>query len=467
MKSRSMHTSLMMNYAILTLILGVISYFVYSDMYNERNDYLSRTLPMVEADQLVRDNWEDIPYEIIASFGGYIQVLDESHQVVFSRGNEDGNVPVRYTEQELLEKFYESSSPAYYSLAPLPAERGKDFHLLVVIPGGIIAKESMLVKTDNQRLAYFSRLLLKGLLVFLAAYLISLWLYSKVTARKITQPLLAISSRLRQMADGGRGERLHFKANRELTAIQHDFNRMADQLAKTEEEKRQLQEGRTRMFMDISHDLKTPITTIQGYAEVLFLGLEKDDEQRKKYARHIYGKARFMAALVEDLLELTKLESAAFAIQKANGDFSELCRIVASDLYDGFVQKNIHFEAVIPEEPICFAFHKPLMKRMLSNLLENALKYNFAGAHVWLRLEKHATDAQLIVEDDGPGFSPELLERIFDPFVRGDQARTSDGGSGLGLAIVKGAVEKHAGTITIRRQQSGACIIVKLPLLKL
>ncbi len=463
MKTRSMHSSLMINYVWFTIMFALICYLVYSVMYDARDEYMNQTLPMVEADNLVRDQWEEIPYETAASFGGYVQVLDENNQVVFTRGRTDAEYPKSYTEEELLSLFYESSDSGYYSIAPQFTKTGEKYHLLVSIPGGGILKESRMVRTDREQTAYFFRLIVIGLVVFAAAFCLILWLYSWITARKITLPLQAVSSRLAAVSEEQQGELLQIKANKELMEIQLNFNRMTTRLQKAREDKRRLENDRARMFMDISHDLKTPITTIQGYAEVLRSGLEQHDLQRKKYAGYIHRKALFIGALVNDLLELTKLESESFSYQRVEGDLAEICRTEAADMYDFFEQKGIHLDIAIPDKPILFHFHEGLFRRIIHNLLANALKYNTHGAHAWLGLEERAEGLLLTVGDDGPGISEDLLGSVFEPFVRGDRARRNDGGSGLGLSIVKSSVEKHNGVVCMDRKAKGTVISIYFP----
>lgn len=463
MKTRSMHSSLMINYVWFTIIFALICYLVYGAMYGARDEYMNRTLPLVEADNLVREHWEDIPYETVASFGGYVQVLDENNRVVFYRGRTDVEYPKSYTEKELLSLFYESPESDYYSIAPQFTKTGAKYHLLVAIPGGMIIKESRMVRTDREQTAYFVKLIVTGLVVFAAAFSLILWLYSWITAKKITLPLQAVSNRLAEVSEEEQGEHLQIKANKELMEIQLNFNRMTTRLKKAHEDKRRLENDRTRMLMDISHDLKTPVTTIQGYAEVLRLGLEQDELQRKKYAGHIHRKALFIGSLVNDLLELTKLENASFSFERVRGDLAEICRTEAADLYDSFERKGIHLDITIPDKPVLFHFHEGLIRRIIHNLLANALKYNTHGAHASLTLEERTEGLLLTVGDDGPGISADLLETVFDPFVRGDRARRNDGGSGLGLSIVKGSVERHNGVVWVNRKAKGTLISIYFP----
>ncbi|WP_339294683.1 HAMP domain-containing sensor histidine kinase [Paenibacillus sp. FSL W7-1279] len=459
---RSVHNSLMINYVLFSVILGVIGFLVYENMYDAREEYISRTLPMVEASQLIRDDWKSIPYETVQSFGGYIQVLDKSLNVVFSRGSGMEKAKASYTEEELLALFYEGNGSGYHSLAPFVSPEGREYRLLVTIPGGAVMKESRLVKTNAEITEVFTRLLIEGFLWFAAAFLLSLWVYGRITGRRITNPLTDVSRELAQIAEGRGGKRLFFRANKELMDLQLHFNRMADRLEQAETAKRRLEEGRRRLMMDISHDLKTPITTIQGYAEVLRLGMEQNEEQRLKYANRIHAKARFIASLVDDLFELTKLESTELSYERKIGDLAELCRTAAADLYDSFEQKGITLDIRIPESPVMLPYHDGLMHRALTNLLTNALKYNKEGAHVWLELEARDEDILLTVGDNGPGISDPVRETVFEPFVRGDQARRSDGGSGLGLAIARSSVEQHAGQIWLDPEAEGTVVHIRL-----
>lgn len=462
-KMRSVHAGLMINYVLFSVILGIIGFLVYKGMYDARDQYLNRTLPMVEANHLIRDDWEKIPYDTVQSLGGYIQVLDPDFNVVFSRGSGIEKAKSSYTEEEIYAMFYDGNRSAYHSLAPIATPSGETYRLLVTIPGGAVQKESRLAKTNAEITGVFVGFLLRGLLWFAAAFLVSLWLYSRITAKRITKPLAAVTRGLDRIAEGKEDGRLFYRADRELMDLQFRFNRMADRLKEAEAAKRKLEEGRRRMMMDISHDLKTPITTIQGYAEVLRLGMEKDEHQRYDFANRMYTKARFIASLVDDLFELTKLESLEPAYERKTEDLAELCRTAAADLYDSFEQKGIDFDIRIPETPVPVRCHEGLMRRAVANLLSNALKYNPGGTRVWLTLETSEENVRVTVGDNGPGIAEDVKETVFEPFVRGDRARRSDGGSGLGLSIAKGAVERHEGRIWLDPEAKGTVIHILLP----
>lgn len=211
---RRVHNSLMINYVLFSVILGVIGFVVYDNMYDAREEYISRTLPRVEANLLIRDDWESIPYETVQSFGGYIQVLDKSLNVVFSRGSGMEKAKACYTEEELLALFYEGNGSGYHSLAPFVSPEGREYHLLVTIPGGVVMKESHLVKTNAEITKVFTRFLIDGFLWFAAAFLLSLWLYGRITARRITNPLTEVSANSHRLQKAGEGNGYFFEPTR-------------------------------------------------------------------------------------------------------------------------------------------------------------------------------------------------------------------------------------------------------------
>ncbi|MEI0739744.1 HAMP domain-containing sensor histidine kinase [Paenibacillus sp. JTLBN-2024] len=460
---RSVHAGLMLNYVLFSVILGIIGFMVYKGMYDARDQYLNQTLPMVEASHLIRDDWEKIPYETVQSLGGYIQVLDSDLRVVFSRGSGKEKAKSAYTEEEVYAMFYDGNRSAYYSLAPFVAPDGRPYRLLVAIPGGAVQKESRLAKTNAEITGVFAGLLLRGLLWFAAAFLASRMAVQPDHGQTDYEAARRGNPRTRPHRRRQGRREAFYRADRELMDLQFRFNRMADRLKQAEAAKRKLEEGRRRMMMDISHDIKTPITTIQGYAEVLRLGMEQDKTQRFEFANRIYLKAKFIASLVDDLFELTKLESLEPAYERRTEDLAELCRTAAADLYDSFAQKGIAFDVRIPETPVRVCCHEGLIRRAVTNLLANALKYNTEGARVWLSLEVTAKNVRVTVGDNGPGIADQVKETVFEPFVRGDRARRSDGGSGLGLSIAKGAVERHDGRIWLDPEAKGTVIHILLP----
>lgn len=217
-------------------------------------------------------------------------------------------------------------------------------------------------------------------------------------------------------------------------------------LAQEEAQKLARDQRRNLMLSDIAHDIKTPITTICGYSKALSEGVvaEKD---RQSYLDAIYAKAMRMDELVTLLFEYVKLESEGFTMHKEPGDLAELTRETAAFLYADFEDRGMELVLEIPEERVPFEMDRLQFGRAVTNLLTNALRYGKEGGRVLIRLQEY----ELTVADEGAPIDPAFAAHIFEPFARGDKARSSKGGSGLGLGIAKKIVEMHGGKLVLNQ----------------
>ena len=215
-------------------------------------------------------------------------------------------------------------------------------------------------------------------------------------------------------------------------------------LAQEEAQKLARDQRRNLMLSDIAHDIKTPITTICGYGKALSEGVV-DEKDRQSYLDVIYAKAMRMDELVTLLFEYVKLESEGFTLHRELGDLAELTREMAALLYADFEGREMELVLEIPEERVPFEMDRLQLGRAVTNLLTNALRYGKEGGRVLVRLQ----DYELTVADEGEPIDPEFAAHIFEPFARGDKARSSKGGSGLGLGISRKIVEMHGGKLLL------------------
>lgn len=315
---------------------------------------------------------------------------------------------------------------------------------------GVIGSPTAVPGMDsNQHEKVFYGMALKTLLLFLALFAIAVYVFGRWTASRLTTPLRSIADGIRSIARGHYHERLHFRASYELAQIQDDFNDMAARLERMEREKRELAESKQRMLIDISHDLKTPMTTIQGYIEAMEVGLVDSEERRQKILRLISDKAGLMSELIDGIFELSKLDSPDYPFAVEASDITEFTREIAAEYYEVFEEQNFHFHYDIPDSEIIVPFNTTWLYRAVSNILSNAIQYNPPGTAVELKLAATGKGVEIHITDDGIGIPDVIKEKVFDAFVRGDQARKSDGGTGLGLAIAKQVAEKHGGNIRL------------------
>lgn len=213
-----------------------------------------------------------------------------------------------------------------------------------------------------------------------------------------------------------------------------------------EEKERQLEFERRRnlLLSDIAHDIKTPITTICGYSKALSEGVASE-EKRKDYLDAVYEKALRIAELITLLFEYVKLDSEGYTLRKKPGDLAELLRETVAAFYTDFEEKKITLNIDIPEKPVPFEMDSLQLRRAVTNLLTNALRYGKENGNVLVRLKNYS----ITVADDGKPIDPDFAKRIFEPFSREDSARTTKEGNGLGLSITAKIVQMHGGTLSL------------------
>lgn len=231
------------------------------------------------------------------------------------------------------------------------------------------------------------------------------------------------------------------------------FSRIvAEEVEKNARQEQELRENyeraRNLMLSDIAHDLRTPITTIGGYAKALNDGLVTSDEKRNEYLEAIENKSKRMSDLITLLFDYVRLDSENYQLRLEKTDIAELLRENAAMLYADVEEKGMEFEIDIPEEPVFLEVDRLQFSRVVTNLINNALKHNEAGTTLWLQLK---ASAQIVVGDNGKPIEPLVAEHIFEPFVVADASRVSKGGSGLGLSIAKKIVQMHGWTIELQQ----------------
>ncbi|MDI3258050.1 MAG: ATP-binding protein [Kyrpidia sp.] len=216
-------------------------------------------------------------------------------------------------------------------------------------------------------------------------------------------------------------------------------------------ERRRLDQVRKEFVTNVSHELKTPVTAIRGLTETL-VEEELEPEERKRFLELIDREARRLEQLVRDLLDLSRLESHLTALHRAPVDLAEMAKEVIQDF--AYVAEKAGSGLFLSREGDCRAEVDPgRVRQVLSNLVDNAIKYTPAGGRVDIRVSGAAREVTVEVADTGVGIPPEDRDRVFERFYRVDKARSrATGGTGLGLAIVKHVVQLHGGRLGVESE---------------
>ena len=238
-----------------------------------------------------------------------------------------------------------------------------------------------------------------------------------------------------------------------IDEVQEDVTKWAQQRKEEIEMLKTNEAYRKEFLQNLSHEFKTPIFAIQGYVETLLHGAMEDATLNKKFLENTARNVDRMVNLVNDLDEISKLESGEQRLNKTRFIIQEVIKEVFQSLYILSNAKTI--KATIKkgcEPPILVYADKEKIKQVLFNLVENSIKYGRYGGHITASVYKtDETHALIEIGDDGTGIAPEHLPRIFERFYRTDVARSRDiGGTGLGLAICKHIIEAHGQVIHVR-----------------
>jgi two-component system phosphate regulon sensor histidine kinase PhoR len=226
-----------------------------------------------------------------------------------------------------------------------------------------------------------------------------------------------------------------------------------------------LADMRRDFVANVSHELKTPLAAIRGYAETLRDGALDEPPTAARFTERILQHCRRLQALLDDLLTLSRLESVAPPVEREPVDLNAVVQRAVDLLAPTARERQVRVE--VQAEPVpTVPGDADGIERLVLNLLDNALKYNGPGGEVTLRLSQQDQQAVLEVSDTGIGIPPEAVPRIFERFYRVDKGRSrDDGGTGLGLAIVKHVVQAHGGQVDVdSRMGTGTTFRVKLPL---
>ncbi|MCZ8516555.1 HAMP domain-containing sensor histidine kinase [Paenibacillus filicis] len=385
----------------------------------------------------------------------------DGHQHIVAVWGKQGEERTAYTESELLKNLENNNNDFYYSMAAF-TRNDQPYYYLVKIPMDRVDNDKMLDSKRRDKLVH--RYVFTSIAGFILSSSLVIFIYSRLSARKIKVPLQQITEGIEIMIQGNYKVRLQFEAESEFLTIRDAFNYMADQLQKSEAENRNLELGKRKLLADIAHDLRTPISTIQSFAKALHDGMITDTDQQNRYLSTIFHKSERVQMLMDSLFEITLLDTPTYSFNIEEADLCEWTRELIAEHYTEIERHGIVLELDIPDISILYPFDRKQMARVVSNLITNTVKYNPEGTRLFIQVKKVPNQVILEFADTGVGIPESLHQSIFDPFVRGDETRSSTGGTGLGLSISKKIVEKHGGTLDLIHSEAYSTVFrISLP----
>lgn len=302
--------------------------------------------------------------------------------------------------------------------------------------------------------------------LIVAAVLVTNRFLTKFVFRKIEKPLDILTSGVQEIRDGNLAYRIDYQTKDEFLPVCENFNHMAARLQQSVEQTAREERSRKELIAGISHDLRTPLTSIKAYVEGLIEGIAQTPERQQKYMQTIREKANDIDRMVDKLFLFSKLDLGDSPFYPEPIPVAEVLHSLIAANAEAYAKEGmtvtvdaIPADCVVCADPVQF-------RNAITNLLENSLKYKDAPeVRVHISCTETASDATISVTDNGPGVSEEALPKLFDVFYRSDPSRSNpQKGSGLGLAITAKILERFGGSIRAENAvPKGLRILLTIP----
>jgi len=311
--------------------------------------------------------------------------------------------------------------------------------------------------TQSPRVLMMRLALISAVIMLVTALLLNRWL-----KKSFYQPLSELNQAMRHIRDGNLEYALKADENSEFGELYHNYEDMRLRLKESADEKLEHERQSKELISNISHDLKTPMTSIKGYVEGLKDGVANTPEKQQKYIQTIYNKVGDMDKLINELTLYSKIDSdrIPYNFHRINVSdyFGDCVEEIGVDMESRGIQLN-YVNLISPH--VMIIADPEQMKRVINNIISNSVKYmDKLHGRIDFRILDEQDSIRVEIEDNGKGISPRDLPNIFDRFYRTDSSRNSmQGGSGIGLSIVKKIIEDHGGYIwATSREGEGTCM---------
>lgn len=283
--------------------------------------------------------------------------------------------------------------------------------------------------------------------------------------RRTMRYMAEISQAMQNISEGDLNTAVEIIGDDEFSQMAESLNKLAENIRELMDKEREAERSKNELITNIAHDLRTPLTSIIGYLELLSNSRQTvtEPEIQKKYIDIAYTKAKRLEKLIEDLFGFTKMTYGKVSMKVGQVDIIKLLSQLLEEFYPSFADNNLTYELTsdVPAQMICADAN--LLARLFDNLINNAIKYGAEGKRIQVNVCGGEELATISITNYGRVIPPEELPMIFNKFYRVEHSRsTSTGGTGLGLAIAKNVVDMHGGSIQVTSDLNGTVFTVKL-----
>jgi len=464
MQSSSINTRLWFTYSLLILLVlvialaGIIFAFQRSPLlYHQiflRMDLVSKILSN-RLSGIIDANWDPAIQLFFAEakiFDVRAAILDSNGKLIFqTAGYSTVQIPVinnpadvaRRTEDQVAIFRDNHKQDWFYQLSEITP----DYYLLTAA-----LRPNVPIQTLFQD-ELVKPLIRTGFWALCGAFILSWFM-----AKWITKPLLNISKSALNIA-GGEFRQIPMKGPKEVRQLAQVINEMNQQVQDS-------LKSQQDFVANVSHEIKTPLTSIQGFAQAIFDGTATSKQESHKAAQVILEQTNRLNFLVNDLLTLAKLDSGTVEMEREKLELNQLLKNVI-DLFRFEIQKSQLIVETKFEQPIDVFADSERLAQVFMNIIDNAIKFSPIGSKIWINTHTENHSAFVLISDSGKGISEEEIKRIFERFYQVDKSRRGGQkrGVGLGLAITRQIIHAHGGEISVSSQLGvGSTFMVKLPL---
>ena len=312
----------------------------------------------------------------------------------------------------------------------------------------------MVQAIEKQHTAVVLLYLILGILLFSVTFMILQEPYIRYISR--------ISEAVQNISEGNLNTVIDVIGDDEFSSMAANLNHMAADIKKLMEKERESERTKNELITNVAHDLRTPLTSIIGYLELLAGNQQVPADMQHKYIEIAYGKSRRLQKLIEDLFGFTKLNCGKIAMHVGQIDIVKLLGQLVEEAYPNFVEKGLSYDLQSNVPAKIINADGNLLARLFDNLIGNAIKYGADGKRVLVKIHAEGETVTVSVTNYGYVIPADELPLIFNKFYRVEQSRSSStGGTGLGLAIAKEIVDMHGGTISVASDLNGTVFTVK------
>lgn len=314
---------------------------------------------------------------------------------------------------------------------------------------------SSLAGGNYGNLFWITLFVLLGMLIFCVCFVC----LEDRTVRYISE----ISEAMSQISEGDLNTVVEVRGDNEFSEMAATLNKLAEDIKMLIEKERESEKTKNELITSVAHDLRTPLTSMIGYLELLNRNTKIPEERKKEFIAVAYNKSKRLEKLIDDLFGFTKLNYGKISMKVEKVDLVKLLSQLLDEFYPNFTENDIAYELKTTVDTLEISADGNLLARLFDNLIGNAIKYGADGKKIDVRIDKKENVAIISVINYGKVIPPGELPLIFEKFYRVEQSRAErTGGTGLGLAIAKNIVEMHGGSIEARSSLEGTVFEVKL-----